>query len=707
MAQDRRKEFQNKTQQLNDTRQQLSQQNAEIMAQSDNVPQAAGEADPRQKVIGQLQQLDSIQNQIQQQANSLTEKANAGMDNVSYAPIEKNGAEIDDEKVKKLEEIHKKYREGKANFDNRIIDNFKWWQLRHYGKISTDGKGQTAKETREEPPSAWLFNSVDNKHADYMDNFPEASCLPIEEQDREEASKLSKIVPCVFENNNYEDVYSKCAWDKLICGASCKQVIWDNSKMNGLGDIAINQIDILNIAWEPGVTNIQDSPYFFNRTLMNNDKILNLFGDSVPKLKDKLGKNNADEKKYILDDDIDTKDCSFVVDCYYKAKNSKGKTIVHLVKYINDLLLFASVNEQKYKERGYYDHGKYPFAIEALFPMKGTPIGFGYVDVMKGTQASIDDMDAAFLKNTKLASKVRYAVNSQGSVNVKDLADYDKDVIEIAGSNLDDGNFRQLITKPLDSISETYRQNKIEEMKQTSNNRDVANGTTGSGVTAASAIAALQEAGSKTSRDELKASYRAFKEEAYLVIELIRQFYDETRYFRIVGNEGQTEFIGYNNHHIKSTDDDSRMPVFDISVKPQKSSAYSRLAQNELMLQLFQMGLFNPQLVDQAVIVISNMDFEGKESILQKISQNGTLLQKVQEYQQLLFTMAQQLDEIAGTQYTLMVQQAINSSEIGAVPQLSIPLQQTETNSLGAADTTGNNIVDNAKAQTRKRTEVS
>lgn len=699
MAQDRRNEFRQKAQELSNIKGQLDAQNNEMQ-------QANNQNDPRQMVIGQIQELDSIRNQIQQQGNNLAKKANAGMDGIRFAPIEKSGAEVNEKTVKKLDEIYRKYQKGKENFDNRMVSNFAWWQLRHYGKISTKGKSQTAEKAHNEPPSAWLFNSIDNKHADYMDNFPEASCLPIEEQDKEEASKLSKIVPCVLENNNYEDVYSKCAWYRLIGGASCKQIVWDNSKMNGLGDIAINKIDILNIAWEPGVTNIQDSPYFFNRTLMKNEKIINLYGKEIPNIKDKLGKNNANEKKYLLDDDIDTTDCSFVFDCYYKTVNSSGKPIVHFVKYINDMLLYASANDERYKEHGYYDHGKYPFVIEALFPMEGTPLGFGYVDVMKGTQASIDDLDAAFLKNTKLASKTRYLVNNQGDINANDLADYDKDIIEAGGTRLNDGNFIQLTTKPLDSISETYRQNKIEEMKQTSNNRDVANGGTGSGVTAASAIAALQEAGSKTSRDELKSSYRAFKEETYFVIELIRQFYDETRYFRIIGKDGQAEFIGYNNAAIKSGDNDSRMPVFDISVKPQKSSSYSRLAQNELILQLFQLGLFNPQLVDQAIIVIENMDFEGKDAILQKISQNATLLQKIVEYQQLLMGMAQQLDSMAGTQYTLMVQQAVQSSEIGAVPQMSTPFQQMDTNSLGAADSSGNKIVDNARAQTRNRTEV-
>lgn len=701
---DRRQEFKVKAQQLQNTQSELQQKNTEMQSTAGN--SAPAPIDGRQRIQEQMTQLNDIHNQLQQQAITMSNKKDAGADGINTAPVEKL-EKIDGEKIKKIREIYEKYQTGKANFDKRIIGNYEWWKLRHYGDMSTKESAQNSENKDKEPPSAWLFNSIVNKHADIMDNFPTVSCLPIEEQDREEASKLSKIVPIVIESNNYEDVYSKCGWYKLICGASCKQIVWDNDKMNGLGDVAINKVDLLNIAWEPGVTDIQKSPYFFHRTLMKNDMIINLFGEKVPELKGKLGNNGEEVSKWVHDDNIDTTDCSMVYDCYYKVHNSSKKTIVHLIKYVDDVVLFASANLDEYKETGYYHHGKYPFVIEPLFPMEGTPIGFGYVDIMKNAQKVVDELDAAFLKNIKASSRKRFVVNNQGGINPDDLANFDKDVVEASGTNLDEGNFRTIETRPLDSICETFRQNKIEEIKQTSNNRDVSNGSTGSGVTAASAIAALQEAGSKTSRDELKASYRAFKDEVYLVIELIRQFYDETRYFRIIGEYGETEFISYNNKNIKSDGNDSRMPVFDISVKPQKSSAYSRLSQNELMLQLFGAGVFNPQMADQAVMLIENMDFEGKDALLQKISQNGTMLQKITQYQSLLLAMAQQLDSVMGTQYLPQVQQAIASGEIGLISMSLGNMSQKLTDSLGGVSENGNKIVDRAREQSRSRTEVS
>ena len=157
--------------------------------------------------------------------------------------------------------------------------------------------------------------------------------------------------------------------------------------------------------------------------------------------------------------------------------------------------------------------------------------------------------------------------------------------------------------------------------------------TTG-GVTAASAIAALQEAGSKLSRDMLKSAYRAFVQECYLCIDLMRQFYTAPRCFRITGESGaQAGFVDFDNRGLMPQPQGvefgvalgDRLPVFDITVVPAKKSTYSRLSQNELAKELYGLGLFNPQLADQSLAVLDMMDFDGKDKVVEKISQNQTL----------------------------------------------------------------------------------
>ena len=110
------------------------------------------------------------------------------------------------------------------------------------------------------------------------------------------------------------------------------------------------------------------------------------------------------------------------------------------------------------------------------------------------------------------------------------------------------------IRKTVQGLGEIYvsvLDRKIEEMKETSGNRDVSNGGTSAGVTAASAIATMQEQSGKLSRDQLQNSYRAFRQVVYLVIELIRQNYDLPRQFRITGELGEEQFVSYDNRALR------------------------------------------------------------------------------------------------------------------------------------------------------------
>lgn len=537
---------------------------------------------------------------------------------------------IGDAEVRKAESLLQKYKQGKANLERRIIDNEQWWKLRH-GERTRDKQSVDP-----EPVSAWLFNSIANKHADAMDNFPEPNILPREEGDRKDAEMLSSILPVVLEENGYEQTYSSKWTYKLKAGTGVEGVFWNPQKAGGLGDIEIRRLDLLNLFWEPGVQNIQDSPHLFYCELMNNE----MLEVQYPQLKGRLGASTIDVATYIHDDSIDTSEKSMVIDWYYKVSSESG-TILHYCKFCNGEVLYASEDDPACAEKGFYDHGQYPFELDPLFEVEGSPAGFGYIDVMKSAQLYIDKLNKAILKNVLMSAKKRFFIKNEGSVNAEEFADWERDFVGTTG-NLGENDIREIQTSQLDSSVVNILQLKIEELKETSGNRDFSQGGTSSGVTAASAIAALQEAGSKLSRDMIKSSYRSFTRVCNLCIELIRQFYDEPRCFRITGEQGNEAFVRYDNAHIKAQDQGvefgvelgSRVPIFDIKVRAQKSNPFSKMAQNEMAKEFFGMGFFNPQLADQALACMEMMDFEGKTSMINRIAQNGTLFQQVQMLQQ-------------------------------------------------------------------------
>ena len=569
---------------------------------------------------------------------------------------------IGSEEVRQAAQVLQKYKEGKANLEQRIIGNEQWYKLLHWGQLRKEGKAGGGDV---EPASAWLFNSIANKHADAMDSYPKPNVLPREEGDREDAKMLSSVLPVILERNGFEQTYSDVWWYKLKSGTGVYGVFWNPRLENGLGDIDIRKLDLLNLFWEPGISDIQKSRNLFSVELLDN-KVLE---SRYPELKGKLGGDVIDVARYIYDDAVDTTDKTVVVDWYYKNEDESGKTLLHYVKFAGDTVLFASENEPEYRERGFYDHGEYPVVFDTLFLEEGTPAGFGYIDIMRDAQGYIDRLGGAILKNSLVGAKPRFFIKDTASINEEEFADTAKDFVHVAGQ-LSEENLRQITVEPVSSAALNVLQMKIDELKETSGNRDFSQGSTASGVTAASAIAALQEAGSKLSRDMNKSGYRAFQKINYLCIELIRQFYDEPRSFRITGTQGAEEFTLFDNRRLRPTrqegvfgvDTGYRRPVFDIVVTSQKASPFNTIAQNELAKEMFSMGFFNPELSDQALCAVDLMDFEGKEMVRQKISQNGTLLQTVQQMQLQMQKMAAIIDAQNGT--------SVSNEIAGMTPQM-------------------------------------
>ena len=589
---------------------------AEIKKPEERKPQTLDEMQMHRQSAPRPEAQDEAQRMMAMRQGSLPSPAVAGVQD-GFSAL---AARIGVEQIREANNTLQKYKQGKANLEQRIIDNEQWYKLRHW-ECMRDKKQQV------QPTSAWLFNSLANKHADAMDNFPSPNILPREEGDKAEAEMLSSIIPVILEQNDFEETYDNVQDYRLKSGTGVYGIFWDNEKMNGLGDISILKADLINLFWEPGITDIQRSRHLFHVELADND----LLEQEYPQLRGKLSSSSIDLSKYVYDDTVDTSTKSAVVDWYYK-KRQNGRNVLHYCKYVNDVVLFATENDPEMAERGWYDHGQYPFVFDPLFSMEGTPCGFGYIDVGKDTQAYIDRANQAIMQNMLANAKPRHFIRSDGSVNEAEYADTTKDFIHVDGS-LGQDSILPVQGKPLNNVYIEVLHDKIDELKETTGNRDISTGGTTSGVTAASAIAAMQEAGSKLSRDNNKASYRAFRKVVLMVIELIRQFYDLPRCFRIMGENGTARFVEYSNANLQpqmqgiemGVDMGYRLPLFDVEITAQKASPYSKMSQNELALQFFGAGFFNPQMSDQALACLEMMDFDRKQGIMQRIAQNGMM----------------------------------------------------------------------------------
>ena len=563
---------------------------------------------------------------------------------------------VDSQRLREFTGILQKYKAGKHSVERRTIAAENWWKLRNQAEERKTSEGLSGFQA----VSGWLHNVIVSKHADAMEAYPEPSILPREAGDRQEAAVLSKIIPVILEQNEFEKTYSDAMWQKLKTGTGVYKVYWDAEKLNGLGDIAIERVDLLNLFWEPGTADIQDSPYFFHTRLENNREL----EEAYPQLKGQMKGTGFLASRFLYDDAVSTEGKSTVVDVYYKRKE-QGRTLLHYCKYVGDRLLYSTENMRLLKLRaltgelpeeapqgggGLYEHGLYPFVFDSLFPIEGSPCGYGFIDLCQNSQTQIDMMQTAFIKNTMVGSVPRYFQRVDGAINEEEFLDLNNPIIHVSG-NLGQDSLRTVDYRPLSGNYIDMRTSVINELRETSGNTETSVGLVSSGLTAASAIAALQEASRKGSRDATRSSYRAYGKIISLCIELIRQFYELPRQFRITGNMGVERFIDYSNQGLlpqsqsfRGIELGMRLPVFDIKVIPQKSSSYTRLSQNELALQFYQLGFFSPNQADQALACMSMMEFEGKDELMQRICANGTMQRKLSMFQQYALAMTEKYE---------------------------------------------------------------
>lgn len=633
---------------------------------------------------------------------------------------------IGPEQLQKFTQILEKYKSGKAVTEKRIVASENWWKLRNTAEEQKET--QIGKDGSFTSKSGWLHNVIVSKHADAMESFPEPNMLPREQSDVEEAQRLSDIVPCILEQNQFEETYSNAMWQKAKTGTGAYKVIWDTSKLNGLGDITVSEVNLLNVYWEPGVKDIQKSRYFFHTELFDKD----LLEEMYPQLKDKLKGQGFVSTKFLYDDSVDTSDKHTVVDVYYHRYVNGRKTLQYC-KYVGDQVLFATENETQrptkqvvdpetnmvyevedgpsMAERGLYDHGLYPYVFDPLFPIEGSPCGYGFVDLCQNPQTIIDLMNTCFVTNAMAGAMPRYFSRNDGVVNEEEFLDLTKAIVHV--TSLNDDALKPIQHNTLDSIYVSVLDRTIQELRETSGNTETSTGNISSGVTAASAIAALQEASGKGSRDSTQATYRAYTRIVNMCIELIRQFYDMPRQFRIIGEYGAQKFVTYSNAGIKpqhqgnafGQDMGYRLPVFDIKVSAQKRNVYTKVTQNELALQFFKMGFFNPQMADQALMCLDMMEFDGKDGIMQKVAKNGTLFQKLLQYMQMALTFA----EVAQPDMAKIIAQDIMKTMNGggAIPVAGGNPQLLQSDHIAGLRNREPAIVQNAKNRTSNASQPS
>lgn len=566
-------------------------------------------------------------------------------------PQTSGGKRVGKDEIARARKRLDEFKAAKAGINEEIKLNEQWYRRRHMmylrsGKKvgSPEFEGDSIPPERVmgeevEPVTAYVFNSVQNFHADAMDNYPRANVLARSPADELEAYKIKMILPALHQRIGLERVYDRVMWCKGIQGWGVYTVCWDKDKAGGRGDLAVKKVKLLNLYWDVEVEDVQDSSDVFCVHRRNAEDVRRMY----PKVNERdITTEEIDYQRHTENPVNATKDKVDVVDWYYKKRNGEGKVVLHFCQFVGDQVLYATENEAELSERGLYDHGKYPFVFDVLYPLEGQAIGFGKISVGGRTQAFIDILGKAIMEKTLWACRPRYFEREGAGLNEADFLDTNKRIVKVAG---DLENIKPMEMPQVDGNAISLQDRLVETLNTNTNTRDVSTGSAPGGVTAASGLAILDQNQGKTGRDANRESFRAFEELVAMEIELMRQFYTDDHYFRVMDEAtGRTDYVAMNN---KGLTDKNGDPVeFDLELTTEKNSEYTRMSHNELILSFFNAGFFDPSRAAQSIACLSMMDFEQKDELIRMLEQNRAEQEEKEAVAQVILSYAAAIDEM-------------------------------------------------------------
>ena len=515
---------------------------------------------------------------------------------------------ISEEFLAKARRMYDKYKADKEELHRRIVSNNRWYKAQ-YGKMLNPVTNET------EPATAFIFSAIENKYADAIDNFPIPNLLEREPSDVQTAKILSKIIPVQLDMSGFKRVY-KDNWRRKLKHGTAVYGIFYNEQKN---DIDIKAVDLMSIYCDMHVRDVQDSQFLFIVNAVDND----ILREEYPDFK-ALFHGDTDIKSYSGTHRVE--DRTEITDCYYK----KADGTLHMIKFAGTTVIDATEDLEGY-ERGLYEHGLYPVIFDVLYPEEDSPFGFGVVDAIRNPQQYIDKLDGIIIKNALLAGKQRFLIKENGNVNEDEFRDYSNDIVHVTGS-VDETNIKPLQANTLPNQVLEHRVEKINELKEIIGNRDFQQGGTTGGVIAASAISSMQQMGQKISRALIDDSYDAYKAIVRMVIDLMREFYDAEKVYRITNETGAADFAPFDNSMLMKknekrdalgfvSDVEYTKTEFDIDVIPQRENPFAKESNNQTILSLWNGGFFLPQNYDVSIIALQCMNFDGKEKLIEQIQE--------------------------------------------------------------------------------------
>jgi len=505
-----------------------------------------------------------------------------------------------------------------------------------------------------------LKSTFNNTVADQMDNMPEALMLPETKELEQVAEDLTDVVRFVLALNNYESLHRKRVEDCFATGTAVTQIAWDPDMDNGKGNVAIIRWPIESFLWDPTAANIQDSRAVFKVSWHPvswyeehyPEESKGMRGDTIEY--SDLGLPESQENATSGDEDR-----VMLLEYWYRRYDAKTRRYTINVAYLAGGKLLED-------SKDVYKHGMYPFVLDVFTPIEGLPVGDGLVQELAPMMRYINRYASYIDMNLRMSSKGRLLVDKNAGIDKEALLDWETDVVE--GNRIDSSALQWMQTQPFTGMVTQQMLQMQTDLKQDSGQNQFTRGETAGGITAASAISALQEAGGKITRLRTATLNHGFRAIVEQIMWLISQFYDKKRVVYVTGRrEGQQSEVNADPERLfgRRTNGKLPPPPYIVQVQVQRRNPLRQQAMNELFMQAYSMSAQAGQLFPLTTL-FELLQVDGKERILPVLRENDMLTQQMQQMQQQMQMLADENAQLNGAIGELKAMNAKLSQEAAA-----------------------------------------
>lgn len=500
------------------------------------------------------------------------------------------------------------------------------------------------------PQSSSLLSCVDNVVADQIDNMPEAKMVPEREDTAQAAEEISDLVAYVLYHANWEEDYSVIVEDAAITGTGIAQVYWDDDMEDGDGMVNVSTVHPEDFYPDPAYENIQDGRGVFVASRVTLAWVMEHFPES--------GTYVRPDKSTLVDEYVDSvyedpsHDASTILlEFWYKRYDAKKRKYrVHKAMLAGRALLystelaFGGPKKNEYAQ-GVYAHGEYPFVMFRYRRVFRRPFGTGLIHDYRTQQDAIDRCLMYIDNNARASSKQKTFIRRGSGVNPEDVADYTKEIIEFDGNDI-----RQVLqtvqAAPLNGQVYQIMNYLVDTMKQDCGQNQFTRGEGGLGVTAATAIQALQEAGSKITRMHTSHFKESFKSMVEQIMWVMSEYLSPDRKIRIVGGWDSTGNMVDRVIQLVAPSyegDELKKPAYAVRVQVQKRNPLQIQVDNEFLTQCAQICAQAGQPLPPEAVIGLMEGYRTKSSVLKVVRENSIVQQQMQALQQQIAELQQEL----------------------------------------------------------------